>query len=415
VIDEEQDISYKQWDMNPRYDARTAAEKLSEIHECPIVFGSATPSIESYYKALLDKYNLIKLSDLQIQLENSKFEIQNSSVAIVDMRLERISKNNSCISKKLRSEIAYALKNKLQTILFINRQGMSIFSVCDSCKAVLKCPRCDRALVYDSSGSYRCIHCSYKTLIIPECEKCKGIIFKNVGMGTQKVEREIMDLFPNTKVARIDSQSIKNKKYHEKVYTDFSQEKIDILIGTQMISKGWDLPNVALVGIIDADNAISIPDFSGSAKFFQNIVQVSGRVNRPGAKFPGVVVLQTYQPDSRIIKLAAEKDFEKFCEMEIAERKALNLPPFSKLVKLVFQDYSAKKTEAEAERAYNLLKNIKKVKVSRLQNSFIPKIRGRFRCQIIIKYKKEVSPQLRKILNGLGQGWIIDMDPVSIV
>ena len=421
VIDEEQDISFKQWDMNPRYDTRTCAEKLAETHKCPIVFGSATPSVESYYRAINSNFRLLKLPALSKDVLCIKYNVSSintdkkiHNTVIVDMRKERLNRNLSCISKKLKSEITYALKNKLQTILFINRQGMSSFSVCDACKTVLKCPKCDRALVYDNSGKYRCAHCAYKTSIIPECPKCHGIIFKNIGLGTQKVEREIMDLFPNARVARIDSQSTGDRKIHEKVYADFSGGGIDILIGTQMISKGWDLPRVSLVGIIDADNALSIPDFSASARFFQNIVQVLGRANRPGAEFPGVAVLQTYQPDNRIIKLAAEKDFPKFYELEIAERKVLDLPPFSKLIKLVFQDYSAKKVEAETDRVYSLLKKTEKIKVSNPQDSFVPKVRGRFRRQIIIKYKGEISPQLRKILNGLGTGWIIDVEPISI-
>jgi primosomal protein N' (replication factor Y) (superfamily II helicase) len=411
VIDEEQDISYKQWDMNPRYDARKVSEKLAEFHKCPVVFGTATPSIETYYKTINNDYGLLKLPVLKIP--STKYQIPNT--IIVDMRLERLNKNTSCISKKLKSEIAYALKNKLQTILFINRQGMSSFSVCDSCKTVLKCPRCDRALVYDKGGNYRCVHCSYKTSIMPTCSKCKGIIFKNIGLGTQKVEREIINLFPGARVARIDSQIIKSTKYQENIYKDFSEGKIDILIGTQMISKGWDLPNVSLVGIIDADNMLTIPDFSGSSHFFQNIVQVSGRVSRPGAKYPGVVVLQTYQPENRLIKLASERSWDKFFELEIAERKSLSLPPFAKLIKLVFQDYSFKKTDAEAHRVYDLLKNIKNASISEPQDAYVSKIRGRFRKQIIIKYKKEISPQLRKILNSLGQGWIIDVEPISII
>jgi len=428
IIDEEQDISYKQWDMNPRYDARMVAEKLAEFHKCPIVLGSATPGVESYYRAINKDLKLLTLPELNLAEEriknkevikenkklNSNF-LLHTSLEIVDMRLERLEKNLSCISKKLKSEIAYALKNKLQVILFINRQGMSAFSVCDSCKTVLRCPKCDRAIIYDKDGTYKCVHCRYKTSIMPACSKCKGIIFKNVGLGTQKVEREIIDLFPNARIARIDSQSIKSANYQENVYKNFSEGKIDILIGTQMISKGWDLPNVALVGIIDADNLLSIPDFSGSSRFFQNIVQVSGRVSRPGAKFPGVVILQTYQPENRLIKIAAKRDWEKFFKLEIAERKSLGLPPFSKLIKLVFQDYSFKKTETETNRAYILLKKIKNISISEPQDSYVSKIRGRFRKQIIVKYKKEISPQLRKVLSGLGQGWIVDVDPISII
>jgi primosomal protein N' (replication factor Y) (superfamily II helicase) len=417
VIDEEQDMSYKQWDMNPRYDARTVAEKLSEIHVCPIVFGSSTPSVETYHKAIINTYKLLKLPILDIRNTSyiSSQQIEKIQDAIiVDMRKERLDKNLSCISKKLKSEIAYALKNRLQIILFINRQGMSNFSVCESCKAILNCPKCDRALIYDNSGNYKCIHCSYRTTIIPSCSSCKGIAFKNIGLGTQKVEREIANLFPDARIARIDSQAIKKASFQEKIYADFSNGKIDILIGTQMISKGWDLPKVSLVGIIDADNLLSFPDFSTDFKAFQTIVQLSGRVNRPGAKFPGVVVIQTYQPENKLVKMAAERNWEKFFGLEITERKSLSLPPFSKLIKLVYQDYNFKKMEAEANLVYNSLKKTKNINLSESQDAYVPKIRGRFRKQIVIKYKKEISPQLRKVLNSLGQGWIVDVDPINI-
>ena len=192
VIDEEQDISFKQWDMNPRYDARKAAEKMAEMHKCPLVLGSATPRIEIYHRALNKKIGLIKLPKLKIP--DALYAIHETKTEIVDMKKERWVNNYSSLSKKLQSEIAYVLKNNLQTILFINRQGMSSFSVCESCKTVLKCPRCDRALVYGNKGIYRCIHCSYSSSITPECSQCKGIIFKNIGLGTQRVEKEAQNI-----------------------------------------------------------------------------------------------------------------------------------------------------------------------------------------------------------------------------
>ncbi|OGI34357.1 MAG: primosomal protein N' [Candidatus Moranbacteria bacterium RIFOXYA2_FULL_43_15] len=429
VIDEEQDMSYKQWDMNPRYDARMAAEKLGELHECPVVRGTATPSAESYFRAIKKQYALIELPELKIK-SNLQLVISNSennksqlpitsyhlrSIEIVDMRKEHWAKNYSCISKKLKSEIAYALKYNQQVILFINRQGMSSFSVCESCKTVLKCPKCERALVYDNSGNYRCVHCAYKTSITPECEKCRGITFKNVGLGTQKVEKEIRDIFPAARVARIDSQTIKTKGQHAKIYANMEHGEIDILIGTQMITKGWDLPRLALVGIIDTDNMLSFPDFRTKEKAYQMIVQAAGRTGRPGAKFPGTVVLQTYQPELKVFQWLSDRNFEAFFENEILERETFDYPPFGRIIKLVFQDYSSKRVSAETQRVYETLEKVKNAKISEPQDSFIPNIRGRHRKQIIIKFKKELPSELRKELKKLGQGWIIDVDPVSII
>ena len=424
VIDEEQDMSFKQWDMNPRYDARKAAEKLSEIHRCPIVFGSATPRVETYYKATNKKSTLLTLPALNLEESRIKNkEVSKNSLDshfllpssfLVDMKKERWSKNHSCISKKLKSEIAYALKNNLQTILFINRQGMSSFSVCEQCKTVLKCPKCDRALVYDESGNYRCLHCSHKTSIIPECPKCHGLVFKNVGLGTQKVEKEIKNIFPGARILRADSQSLRGTKSPENIYEEFSEEKADILIGTQVISKGWDLPKVALIGIIDADNMLTIPDFLANEKAFETIVQVAGRTNRPGARFPGQVLIQTFNPENKILKMAAKKDFASFYEQEIAEREALKLPPFSRLIKLVFQDYKLSLVEKETERMFGLLKD--EVSASLPQDLFVPKVRGRFRRQILIKIKNDSDfEKIKNCLENFPSGWIIDVDPISII
>jgi primosomal protein N' (replication factor Y) len=411
VIDEEQDMSFKQWDMNPRYDARTAAEKLAELHGCQIVLGTATPRIETYYRTTKKDLELLNLPPLEIL--NTKYQIPNT--ILVDMRKERWEKNYSCVSKKLKSEIAYALKYQQQTILFINRQGMSSFSVCENCKTVLKCPECDRALVYDTAGHYRCVHCAYKTSITPQCPKCGGLVFKNVGLGTQKVEKEVQNIFPGARVARIDSQVIRKSGTQEKTYADFSAGKIDILVGTQMITKGWDLPNVVLVGIIDTDNMLTQPDFRTSEKFYQNIVQIAGRAGRPGAKFPGTVIIQTFQPENKAIKTAAEKDFASFFAREAEERKALAYPPFGRIVKLIFQDYGTKKTESEAKRAHEILKKVPSVSNTEPEDAFVPKVRGRYRKQLVIKFKGEMPPELKKELRKLGPGWIIDVDPVLIV
>jgi len=428
VIDEEQDMSFKQWDMNPRYDARLAAEKLAELHQCPIVLGSATPRVETYFSAINNKTSLLKLPELNLNhsspragIQNPGSRIKSGMTELVDMKKERWSKNYSCISKKLQSEIAYALKNNLQTILFINRQGMSSFSVCEQCKTVLKCPKCDRALVYDESGNYRCLHCPHKTSIIPECPKCHGLSFKNVGLGTQKVEREIKNIFPGAKILRADSQSLRGAKSPEKIYEEFSQGQADILIGTQVISKGWDLPNVALIGIIDADNMLTIPDFLANEKAFETIVQVAGRTNRPGARFPGQVLIQTFNPENKILKLAAQKDFLSFYQQEIAEREALSLPPFSRIIKLVFQSYKFSETEKETEKLFNFLQTkISKIKtgitLTPPQDSFVSKVRGRFRKQLLIKISDEKSFEKIKIyLENLPNGWIIDTDPISII
>ena len=307
----------------------------------------------------------------------------------------------------------------MQVLLFINRQGISSFSVCDNCKNIFRCSNCDRALVYTAEGIYRCIHCSYKTDIFPKCQYCSGNVFKNIGIGTQRVEKEVSSLYPKAIVRRIDTETIKKPKNHESMYRDFSERKIDILIGTQMITKGWDLPNLGLIGIIDADNLLKIPDFKTDEKAFQNIVQIVGRTGRVGSNFSGKAIIQTFNPENSVITLAAKMDYLSFYEKEIEERKTLSYPPFSRLIKLIFQNESKQKTERETEKIYDsLLKFYRKypnIKISPPQNPLVPKIRGRYRKQIIIKNLKETLPQeLKKILQNLPFGYIMDIDPISI-
>ncbi len=411
AVDEEHDVSYKQWDANPRYDARTAVEKLSSLNGANLVFSSATPRIESFWKAKKNEYELLSIP---------RFAPRVSHCEVVDMKKERWAKNRSPLSQKLKGEIEYAIKNKLQTILFVNRQGMSAFSVCKKCKEVFRCPQCQRALVYQKKGNYICLHCSYKTSDFPACPNCKEMIFENVGVGTEKILRELRKNFYSSRIEIVDNQTMKSQKAHEKVWQEFSRGKIDILIGTQMITKGWDLKNVGLVGIIDADGLLSFPDLFTNEHAFAHIVQAAGRTGRPGSRFPGEVIVQTFQPEIFIMKSAAKKDLEKFYEKELGERKELNYPPFGKIIKLIFQDPSRKKTEKEAERVFQtfnwICEDLKNIKIYPPQDCLLSNIRRKYRRQIIIKYtSNDVPEKIKKIIRSLGAGWIVDRDPISII
>ncbi len=420
-VDEEQDMSFKQWSMNPRYDARKVAEKLAEIHGAKMVSGSATPSVESYQKALDGEYELLKIGDLQI-CDTGQATCNRKKVELVDMRKEYWKrKSPALISEKLKSEIEYNLKHKRQIILFINRRGMSKFSVCASCKNTLKCPKCERALVYDSQGNYRCFHCGYKTDIFITCPNCKGNIFKNIGIGSQAIEKEMKKIFPKAKVKRVDADSMSGKKEEEIIFDDFGKFKIDILVGTQIITKGWDFPNVGLVGVIDADSLLSISDFKTSEKAFQNLVQIIGRTGRTKSLFAGTSIIQTYNPENYIMKAVSKLDFESFFESEISERKTLGYPPFWQIIKIIFKDQNQKKVEKEAKKVYTLIKEGDfagfSLKISEPQYPLLNKIRGKFINQIVIRLKNKdnkIPKNLEKILKTLGSGWTIDRDPIGI-
>lgn len=418
TIDEEQDMSHKQWDMNPRYDARTLAEELGRIHKSRIVMGSSTPRVETFWRAQEKDLTLLALPPLKLPgIKDGRRDFE-----IVDMRKERWKDrsgkviNSSPISKRLQGEIAYALRNSQKIVLFINRQGMSNFSVCEACKEVLRCPRCDRALVYGSGGNYHCLHCSFQTDILPKCPKCGKLSFKNIGLGTQKIEKEVQELFPGASTVRADNQTTKKAGSAEKIYQEFKEGKTDILIGTQMISKGWDLRNLSLVAIIDTDNLLSSPDLYTDERAFQNILQAGGRAGRVGADFPGKVIIQTFHPDNPLIRQVAENDYRSFFLNQIKDRESLKLPPFGRLIKLIYQNQDLEKTGREGERIASLLDDIQGEKFSSSppHPPLVPKIRGKNRIQIIIKLQERPGKRLSDVLEKLPSGWIIDVDPISI-
>lgn len=417
VIDEEQDMSHKQWDMNPRYDARRVAEELAEKFNAKLILGSATPLVKTFYESQRSDYKLLTLSELSTKSVKAE---------LVDLKKEhwinfKKIKNVSPISKRLEGEISWMLKNGFQTILFINRQGMSKFTICDNCGKVLKCPDCERSLTYKSKGNYECIHCKFETGDFPTCPKCQGMVFKNIGLGTEKIESEIEKMFPDASIARADSSSIrKSVKAQEKLWKDFSSKKIDILVGTQMIAKAWDLNNVGLVGIIDADSLFSFPDYMTEENAFSLISQVIGRTGRIGAKLPGKSIIQTYHPENQILQWAAEKDYKSFYDYEIRQRKTLLYPPFSKIIKLTFQSDSKEKLHKETDMVFKKLSSengSKSIKIFPPQNPLSNKIRGRYRKQIIIKIlnNKDLPKKLKNVLYRLESGWIIDVDPISLI
>ncbi|HBI16948.1 MAG TPA: primosomal protein N' [Candidatus Moranbacteria bacterium] len=422
IVDEEQDISFKQWEMNPHYDARFVAQELAKIHKAKIIFGSATPRVETFYLIQQKQLKLLQLPPLQ----TTSHELQ-ATIDIVDLRNEHWKnwkkvKVVSPISTKLQSEIAWILKNKFQIILFINRQGMSTFSVCTNCKTVLTCPDCERALTSRQKGNYECLHCKFETGDFPMCPNCQGMNFRNVGLGTEKIEKEIEKIFPSARLARVDSESMKKSvKSQEKIWDDFSSKKIDILIGTQMIAKAWDLNNVGLVGIIDADGLFAFPDFHTNENAFSLISQAIGRTGRTGSRYNGKAIIQTYHPENQIIQWASQKNYSKLYDYEIKERKALSYPPFSKIIKLTYKDFSLSAVQKETDKTFIRLNEANNentnIQIYPPRAPYVPKIRKRYQLQIIIKIKNEekLSSPLEAEIKSLPNGWQIDVDPISLI
>lgn len=411
IIDEEHTATYKQ-ENHPRYHAKDIAILRSNYHNCPVILGSATPSLESFARALNKNYELLTLTKRANKMILPK-------VTIVDMK-EEAKKGNFTFSKLLTEKIQEKIKNKEQVILLLNRRGYSSLIRCTKCGEVEKCPRCDISLTYHkSSNNLRCHYCNYSKKAPDICPKCGSSDIKGIGLGTEKLEQEIMEKF-NAKVVRMDADTTSKKGMHEKIIKEFGEGKYDILLGTQMIAKGLDFPRVTLVGVIQADASLCVPDFRSSERTFQLLSQVSGRAGR--GEFPGEVIIQTYNDEHYSIKLASNHDYIKFYKEEMKIRKILNYSPyyFITLVKISCKDYE--EGFKHANKIGNYLKNnlSKDTIILGPTMASMFKINNIYHYQCIIKYKKDdkLIPVLTnidnvyKLINNVNVE--IDVDPIRL-
>lgn len=388
IIDEEHTNTYKQ-ESNPKYSAIDVALERAKHHNAKVVLGSATPSLESYSYAVIKKYHLIELKK---RANNKPLPIVN----IVDMNKE---KRGSYFSKSLVEAINDKLSKKEQIILLLNRRGYASFVTCSNCGFVSKCPNCDVTLTYHkSSDMERCHYCGYAVKRHIECPNCHEKAVKNLGVGTEKIEEELNKLF-NARVVRMDFDTTSTKGAHEKIINSFKKQEYDILLGTQMIAKGLDFPNVTLVGVINADTSLMIPSFRSSEYTFQLLSQVSGRSGR--SEKEGMVIIQTFNPLHYAIKLSKTQNYELFFKEEMAIRKTLKYPPYFLLVsiKVIGKNYDLVKNESNRI-AYKLRENLKNTLVLGPSIGSTFKINNTYRFGIILKYKKEgnLYPFLDKLL-----------------
>lgn len=386
IIDEEHEGSYKS-DSNPKYNAREIGELKCEIENCKMVLGSATPSIETYYRCMKDEIELLTLSK---RADNALMP----KIHIVDMREELIKNNKSIFSEELHKGISNALNNKEQIILFLNRRGFSTFVSCRKCGYVFKCDNCDISLTYHSNGNYlSCHYCGKKYQISKTCPQCGSRYVKHFGVGTEKIQEEIRRVFPTARVMRMDFDTTRKKNSHEFIYNAFKNEEADILIGTQMVTKGLDFKNVTLVGVIAADMSLNLPDFRSAERTFQLMIQVSGRAGR--GKKEGNVIIQTYNSEHYSIKYAALNDFEDFYKEEIGIRYNMNYPPFSKILCINMssknENLLIKSIQNIGIILKNILKNSDKIEMLGPCPCILSKIKEHYRWQIIIKGKFDSS------------------------
>ena len=382
IIDEEHTATYKQ-ENHPRYHARDIAILRSKYHNCPIVLGSATPSLESFARAMNKNYELLVM-------KKRANNMVLPDVHIVDMK-EEIKRGNYTFSKLLIDKINEKISKGEQVILLLNRRGYSPLIKCSKCGEVEKCPNCDISLTYHkSSDSLRCHYCNYTKKCPSKCMKCGSTDIKGIGLGTEKLEQEIMNKF-KTRVIRMDADTTSRKGMHEKIIKEFGEGKYDILLGTQMIAKGLDFPKVTLVGVINADMSLCVPDFRSSERTFQLLSQVSGRAGR--GKYPGEVIIQTFNPEHYSIRYAKNHDYLNFYKEEMAIRKQLNYSPyyFITLVRISCKDYEEGFKHANKIKDY-LEKNLSSDTIllgPTMASMF--KINNIYNYQCIIKYKKDLK------------------------
>lgn len=394
IIDEEHSESYKQ-DTTPRYDAIEVAKYRAKLNNIPLVLASATPSLESKARTLKNVYTLVPLRK---RASGAKLP----ETILVDMKNNR----NGIISNLLKEKIIERLNKKEQIILLLNRRGFSTFITCSNCGYTYKCPNCDITLTYHkTSDSLRCHYCSYVIKKPLECSECHENSLNFLGLGTQKVEEEINKLFPTARVVRMDQDTTSKKGSYQKIIDDFALHKYDILLGTQMISKGLDFPLVSLVGVINADTSLNMPDFRANEKTFSLLYQTSGRAGRSNIK--GEVILQTYNPDNKVLNYVKNNDYEGFFKYELGIRKVLFYPPYSYivLIKIVGKDY--KETSDNANKIKKTLKdNLEGTIIYGPTPASVFKINNIYHFQIIIKYTKENN--LYEVLKNIDNSYILN-------
>ena len=396
IVDEEHELSYKS-ESSPRYDGIEVARYRAKLHGASLILASATPSVVSYYHALCGDYQLLTMSK---RTNDSALP----SVSVVDLKQELKNGNFSPISLELQKEIQKNLDRKEQIILFLNRRGYSTFVSCRMCGYVAKCPHCDISLTYHSSvDRLICHYCGYSIPNLSSCPACGSQFIKRFGTGTQKIEEEVRRLFPEATTIRMDVDTTQRKFAHEKILNAFRDEGIDILIGTQMVTKGLDFPKVTLSAVLAADSALYIDDYRSYERAFSQITQVCGRAGRHALK--GRAIVQTYSPDNYVIQNAKDHDYLQFYESEIIFRKEMIYPPFCDIINIVSQSPEEGLARQGIKTAYRFLREelIEAKLQAEILKALSPgsaplkKIKDKFRYRFVVKCKN--SFRLKKVFN----------------
>lgn len=385
IVDEEHDASYKQNEPAPRYNGRDSAIYLAGIHQAKVVLGSATPSVETYWNAKENKFGLVTLSQRY-------GEVKMPQIVISDLKeATKKKKMKSHFSQLLLNNIESYLGNKEQVILFQNRRGYNPSWVCETCAWVPQCKNCDISLTYHKfSHLQKCHYCGYTEKPITKCKACGSNSLKMQGFGTEKIEEDLSVFFPKSSIKRMDYDTTRNKNGYQHIIDDFEQGAIDVLVGTQMVTKGLDFDNVGIVGVLNADSLLHYPDFRSYERSFQLLTQVAGRAGRKEKQ--GKVIIQTYSPDHPVIQKVIHNDYEGMYEQEIEEREKYGYPPFYRLIKITVKHKERERSAEAALVLTNQLKNKLGGRVLGPETPAISRIKNLYINQLMIKYERKISP-----------------------
>ncbi len=394
IIDEEHEQSYVS-ESNPRYDTHMIAEFRRKYNDCALVLGSATPSIDSYAKALDGEYQLVEMPVRVNGMEMPK-------IMVVDMLLEMRQGNNQIFSIPLYYELKNVIEQKKQAMIFINRRGFSSFQRCRQCGYVAKCSDCDVSLVYHVyENKLKCHYCGKRYHALDVCPSCGSTDIKQGAIGTERVVEELHKLFPDVKILRMDNDTTSKKNGHRQILNEFRNSKPAILVGTQMIAKGHDFEDVLLVGIVDADQSLYQSDYRSIERTFQLITQVAGRAGRSSQQ--GKVILQTYSPKHYVYRFATNYDYKGFFKKEANLRKVTNFPPYARIVRILFTHENENIVANECKLCYNKVKEIKE----KYKEDFVyldvmkaplNKIKGKYRYQIMMRFKLDKADEIEKLV-----------------
>lgn len=423
IVDEEHEWTYKQHDAAPRYHARRVAEELCRRTGAVLVLGSATPDVETHFRALSDAsegrgpLRLLELPQRLVRRNGAAEPAPLPEVEVIDLREELKAGNRSIFSRALADAMEEALSQNQQVILFLNRRGTASFLQCRDCGNVPRCRSCEVALTYHApDGALVCHYCNRRQAVASVCAQCGSQRLRPVGIGTERVEEEVRRSFPGARTLRWDRDVTRGRNAHEAILARFLAHEADILIGTQMIVKGLDIPLVTLVGVISADIALHLPDFRAGERTFQLLEQVAGRSGRgPGG---GRVIVQTYTPNHYAIQAAADHDYHALYSREVDFRRRLGYPPFGRLVRLTFSHTGAAYSrEQAAALALRLRRERERLGIPNLDilgpsPAFVPRVRGRWRWNVLLR-GSDPAALLRDL--PLPRGWTVDVDPVSVL